>query len=151
MHSCQSLHCSRTYTKWVCLWHLLSVNSQTNLSTRAASPEPSLLSHLHKTGVHAVYSISQCSDAHEHVYILARAVTALAHAQNGHTYGIFFQSMLRRASTCAQSRQSLCCSHIDKMDVVEGSGQSLCMLTDQIYTHTISTKMMCDGTCLMLC
>ena len=34
MQSCQSLHCSRTYTKWVYIWHLLSVNAQTNLSMR---------------------------------------------------------------------------------------------------------------------
>ena len=57
----QSLHCSLTYTKCVCLWHLLSVNAQTSLSMRAVSPEPSLLSHMHKMGVHTAYSFSQCS------------------------------------------------------------------------------------------
>ena len=58
MQSCQSIHCSLTYTKWVCLWHLLSVNAQTSLSMRAVSPEPSLLSHMHKMGVHLVYPSS---------------------------------------------------------------------------------------------
>ena len=62
MKSCQSLHCSRTYTKWVCLWHLLSVNAQTSLSMRTVSPEPSLLSNMRKMGVHMAYSFSQCSD-----------------------------------------------------------------------------------------
>ena len=62
MKSCQSLHCSRTYTKWVCLLYLLSVKAQTSLSMRAVSPEPSLLSHIRKMGVHTAYSFSQCSD-----------------------------------------------------------------------------------------
>ena len=62
MQSCQSLHCSCVCTKWVCLWHLLSVNAQTSLSMRAVSPEPSLLSHIHKMSVHTAYSFSQCSD-----------------------------------------------------------------------------------------
>ena len=44
--------------KWVCIWHILSVNAQTRLSMRSVSPEQSLL---------------------------------LALAQNGCTYGIFFQ------------------------------------------------------------
>ena len=127
----QSLHCSRTCTKWVCLWHLLSVNDQKNLSMRAVSPEPSLLLHIHakrayirhilsvntqtrlsihavlpepsplshirKMGVHTANFTSHCSDAPEHSYRLARAFTALTHTQNGHTYGIFHQSMLRLA------------------------------------------------------
>ena len=193
IQSCQSLHCSRTYTKWVCLWHVLSVNVQTSLSMRAVSPEPLLLSHMRKIryilsvnaqmsiivcavlpepsllshmnkmglhmtyfsvnaqtrlsihavllelslrshihkmgvfmasfisnaqtilsmrvvslelsllahmlemGVHTVYSSSQFSDAHEHVCSLARALTAHTHAQNWRTYGIFQQSILRRA------------------------------------------------------
>ena len=128
--SCQSLHCSGTYTKWVCLWHLLSVIAQTRLYMRAVSkepsllstcakwayvrhilsvetqtrlcmhavlPEPSLLSHMHKMGVYTAYSISQCSYAPEHACCLAKAFTALAHAQNGRSYSIFFQSKLRRA------------------------------------------------------
>ena len=95
MQSCQSLHCSRTYTKWVCLWRLLSVNAQTSLSMRAVLLRLSLLSHMLKKGVHTVYSSSQFSDAHEHVCSLARALTALTHAQNGRTYGIFQQSILR--------------------------------------------------------
>ena len=89
MHAvCQRLHCSRTYTKWVYIWHLLSVNAQTNLShhssntctkwvyiwhipsvndqtrlsMRTVSPEPSLLSHMRKLGVHTAYSFRQYSD-----------------------------------------------------------------------------------------
>ena len=145
VQSCQSIHCARTYTKWVCLWHLLSVNGQTSLSMCAVSPEPSLLSHMHKIGVHLVYSSSYCSDADEHACSLARAFTALTHAQNGRTYGTFFQSMLRRAWACAQSRQSLCGSHIDKMNIDKELGQSLCTFTDRIYTYLISTKTLCDG------
>ena len=74
-----------------------------DLSIYAVLPEPSLLSHMHKMGVHTAYFISQCSDAPEHSYRLARAFTALAHTLNGRSYGIFFQPMLRRALACAQS------------------------------------------------
>ena len=77
---------------------------------RAASPEPSLFSHMHKLGVHTAHSISQCSDAPGHACSLARAFTALAHVQNGRRYGIFFQSMLGRALACVQSCQGLNCS-----------------------------------------
>ena len=77
---------------------------------RAASPEPSLLSHMRKMGVHTLYSFSQCSDEPKRVCSLARASTALAHAQNGRKYGIFCQSMLRRDSVCLQSSQSVHCS-----------------------------------------
>ena len=111
MQSCQSLHCSRTYTQWVCTWHLLSVNAQTSLSMRAVSPGPSLLSHMRKMGIHTAYSFSQCSDSPEHACSLARAFTALAHAQNGRIYGTFFQSILRRDLVFMQSCQSLHCSH----------------------------------------
>ena len=90
MQSYQSIHCSRTYTKWVCLWHILLVNVQTSLSMRAVPPEPSLQSHMRKMGLHAAYSFSQCSDEPYYVCSLARAFTALAHAQNGRTYVIFF-------------------------------------------------------------
>ena len=62
MQSCQSLHCSRTYTQWVYTWHLSSVNAQTSLSMRAVSPGPSLLSHMHKMGVHTAYAFSRYSD-----------------------------------------------------------------------------------------
>ena len=121
MHAvCQSLHCSRTYTKWVYIWPLLSVNAQTNLSMRAispepslpsnlhipsvnaqtrlsmraVSPEPSLLSHMQKLGVHMAYSFSQYSDETKYACSLARAFTAFTRAQTGRTYGIFHQSML---------------------------------------------------------
>ena len=50
MQSCHSLRCSRTCTKWVYIWHILSVNAQTSLSMRSVSPEPSLLSHMHING-----------------------------------------------------------------------------------------------------
>ena len=86
MQSYQSIHCSRTYTKWVCLWHILLVNVQTSLRMRVVSPEPSLLSHMRKMGLHTAYSFSQCSDEPYYVCSLARAFTALAHAQNGRTY-----------------------------------------------------------------
>ena len=110
LQSCQSFHCSRKYTKWVCLWFLLSVNAQTSLSMRAASPEPPLLSHMRKMGVHTLYSFSQCSDEPKRVCSLARASTALEHAQNGRKYGIFCQSMLRRDLVCMQSSKSVHCS-----------------------------------------
>ena len=94
VQSCQNLNCSRTYIKWAFILHILSANAQTRLSIPAVLPEPSLLSHMHKIGVHTAYFISQCSNASEHSYRLARAFTALTHAQNGRTYGIFHQSML---------------------------------------------------------
>ena len=110
MQSCQSLHCSRTYTKWVCLWHILSVNVQTSLSMRAVSPEPSLLSHMRKMGLHTSYSFSQCSDKPYCVCSLARAFTALAHAQNGRTYDIFFSQCSKGDLVCMQSCQSIHCA-----------------------------------------
>ena len=111
--SCQNLYCSRTCAKWAYIRHILSANTQTRLSIHAVLPEPSLLSHMHKMGVHTAYFISQCSDATEHSYRLARALikfSALAHAQNGRTYGIFYQSMLKQALACVQSHQGLHCS-----------------------------------------
>ena len=50
MQSHQSLHCSRTCTKWAYIWHIPSVNAQTRLSRHAVSPEPSLLSNMHING-----------------------------------------------------------------------------------------------------
>ena len=79
-------------------------------SIDAVLPEPSLLSHMRKMGVHRAYFISQCSDAPEHSYRLARAFTALAHILIGRSYDIFFQPMLRRALACVQSCQNLYCS-----------------------------------------
>ena len=110
MKSCQNRYCSRTCAKWAYIRHILSANTQTRLSIYAVLPEPSLLSHMHKMGVHTAYFISQCSGASEHSYRLARAFTVLAHAQNGRTYGIFIQSMLRQDLVCMQSCQSLHCS-----------------------------------------
>ena len=43
---------------------------------RAVSSETSLLSHMHKMGVHTAYYFSQCSDAPEHVHSLVRAFLA---------------------------------------------------------------------------
>ena len=60
--SCQNLYCSRTCTKWAYIWHIYSVNAQTRLSMHAVLPEPLLLSHMHKMGVHMAYLFSQCSD-----------------------------------------------------------------------------------------
>ena len=90
------------------IWHILSVNTQTRLSMHAVLPESSLLSHINKFGVYMASLIRQCSDKPKH----ACSLTALTHAQNGRTYGIFFQSMLRSALACVQSRQSLqfCCT-----------------------------------------
>ena len=110
VQSRQGLHCSRTCAKWAYIRHILSVNTQTRLSIHAVLPEPSLLSHMRKMGIHTAYFISQCSDAPEHSYRLARAFTALAHTLNGRSYGIFFQPMLRRALACVQSCQNLYCS-----------------------------------------
>ena len=110
VQSRQSLQCSRTCTKWVFIWHILSVNAQTSISMRAVSPEPSLLSRMHKMGAHMAYSISECSDAPERTCSLTRSFTALAHAQNGCLYGIFYQWMLKLALACVQSHQILHCS-----------------------------------------
>ena len=111
VQSRQSLLCSRTCTKWVFILHILSVNAQTSISMRAVSPEPSLLSRMHKMGAHMAYSISECSDAPERTYSLTRSFTALAHAQKwADIYDIFFQPMLRLEDECMQSCQSLHCS-----------------------------------------
>ena len=98
VQSHQSLHCSRTYTRWAYKRHILSVNAQTRLSLCEVLPEPLLLSHMRKMGVHRAYSFSQYSDETKYSCSLARAFTALTHAQNGRTYGIFHQSMLWRAT-----------------------------------------------------
>ena len=58
----QSLHCSHTCAKWAYIRHILSVNAQTSLSVCAVLSEPSLLSHMHKMGVHMAIFFSQCSD-----------------------------------------------------------------------------------------
>ena len=58
----QSLHCSHTCTKRAYIRHILSVNAQTSLSVGAVLPEPSLLSHMYKMGVHMANLFSQCSD-----------------------------------------------------------------------------------------
>ena len=50
IQACQSLHCSRTCTKWAYIWHIPSVNAQTRLSIHAVSPEPTLLSNMHING-----------------------------------------------------------------------------------------------------
>ena len=65
-----------------------SVNAQTRLSMHAVLPEHSLLSHIHKMGVFMASFISQCSNKPYHACSLARAFTALAHAQNGRTFGL---------------------------------------------------------------
>ena len=49
------LHCSRTCAKWAYIRHILSVNAQMSLIVCAVLPEPSLLSHMHKMGVHMTY------------------------------------------------------------------------------------------------
>ena len=58
----QNLHCSHTCAKWAYIRHILSVNAQTSLSVCAVLSEPSLLSHMHKMGVHMAIFFSQCSD-----------------------------------------------------------------------------------------
>ena len=146
----QSLHCSHTCAKWAYIRHilsvnaqtsLLSVNAQTSLSMRAVSPEPSLLSHMRKMGIHTAYSFSQCSDEPKRVCSLARASTALAHAQNGRKYGIFCQSMLRRDLVCMQSSQSVHCSrtcakwayirHIPSVNAQTSLSVCVCMQSSQ--------------------
>ena len=61
-------------------------------------------------GFHTAYSFSQCSDETKYSCSLARAFTAFTHAKLGRTYGIFHQSMLRRAWAFVPSSQSLHCS-----------------------------------------
>ena len=96
--------------KWAYIRHMLSVITQMRLSMHAVLLEPSLLSHIHTMGVYMASFISQCSNKPSHACSLTRAITSLTHAQNGHTYGIFHQSMLRFAWACVQSRQGLHCS-----------------------------------------
>ena len=110
VQSCQNLYCSRTCAKWAYIRHILSANAQTCLSVCAVLPEPLLLSHMRKMGVHTANSFSQYSDETKYSCSLARAFTALINAQNGRTYGIFHQSMLWRAWAFVPSSQSLHCS-----------------------------------------
>ena len=138
MQSCQSLHCSRTYTKWVCFGHILSVNVQTNLSMRAVSPDPSLLSHMHRKGVHTVYFISQCSDAHEHLCSFARAFTAFAHAQNGCTYGIFLVNAQTRLSMRTVSSEPLLLAHWQN-----GCSQRIRPKSVHVYRSNLGTYYIC--------
>ena len=119
MQSHQSLHCSRTCTKWAYIWHIPSVNAQTRLSIHAVSPEPSLLSNMHING--RIYDIIfqpmlrlevACMKSCQNLYC-SRTCT-----KNGCVYAIFYQSMLRQDLVCVQSRQSShCSSPLHKMGV----------------------------------
>ena len=74
----------------------------------AVSPEHLLLSNMYNTHDMA-YPIRQCFDKPKHAFSLARAFTALAHAQNESIYGIFYHPLLRQALRCVQSRQCIHC------------------------------------------
>ena len=118
MQSRQSLHCSRTCTKWVFISHILSVNAQTSISMRAVSPEPSLLSRMHKMGVHMAYSISECSYAPEHTCSLTRSFTALAHAHKwAYMWHILSANAQNRRSMHAGLSEPSLLSHMHKMGV----------------------------------
>ena len=112
MQSCHSIHCSRTCTKWVYIWHILAFKAQTGLSMRAVSPEPSLLSHMHNMGVHMAYFISECSDAPE----LTKAFTALAHAHKwAYIWHILSANAQTRSSMHAVFSEPSLLSHMHKM------------------------------------
>ena len=113
MQSYQSIHCSRTYTKWVCLWHILLVNVQTSLNMQEVPPEPSLHSHMRKMGLRTAYSFSQCSDE---PYCVC-SLPALAHARNGRTYDIFSVNAQTRLSMHGVLPEHSLLSHIHKMGV----------------------------------
>ena len=107
MQSRKSLHCSRTYTKWVFIWHILSVNAQTSISMRAFSPEHSLLSRMHKMGVHMAYSFSE-THTRLSIHAVSPDPSLLSHMHiNGRICDIFFQPMLRLEEACMQACQSL--------------------------------------------
>ena len=110
VQSHQSLQCSRTCAKWAYIWHILLANAQTSYSVCEVLPEPSLLSHIHRIGMFMASFISQCLNKPYHEYSLTRAFTAFANVQNGRTYGIFFQSMLRQDLAYVKSCQILHCS-----------------------------------------
>ena len=80
---------------------------------RAVSPEPSLLSHMRKMGLHTAYSFSQCSDE---PYCVC-SLPALAHARNGRTYDIFSVNAQTRLSMHAVLPEHSLLSHINKMGV----------------------------------
>ena len=156
MQSCQSIHCSLTYTKWVCLWHLLSVNAQTSLSMRAVSPEPSLHSHMHKMGVHLVYPSIQCSDAHEHVCSLARAFTALTHACTkwayiGHILSVNAQTRLSMRTVSSEPLRS----HIDTFECRQRiRSKSVHVYKSNFYIYNKyqnAVRWLKYNTCLMVC
>ena len=107
-----------TCAKWAYIRHILSVETQTRLSMHAVLLEPSLLSHMHKICLYTAYSISQCSYAPEHACCLAKAFTALAHAQNGRSYGIFFSVKGSYVpERCAVMPEPSLLSHMHKMGV----------------------------------
>ena len=80
---------------------------------RAVSPEPSLLSHMRKMGLHTAYSFSQCSDE---PYCVC-SLPALAHARNGRTYDIFSVNAQTRLSLHAVLPEHSLLSHMHEMGV----------------------------------
>ena len=117
IQSYQSLHCSRTCTKWVCLWHLLSVNAQTSLSMRAVSPEPSLLSHIHKMSVHThILSLNAQTRLSMHAVLPEPLLlsTCTKWAYIWHIYSVNAQTRLSRHAVLPEP---LLLSHMHKMGV----------------------------------
>ena len=118
MQTCHSLHCSRTCTKWVYIWHILSVNTQTRSSMRAILSEPSLLSQMHKMGIYMAYFISECSDALEHTCSLTRALTARAHAHKwAYIWNILSANAQTSLNMSSVSPEPSLLSHMHKMGV----------------------------------
>ena len=110
LQSCQSLHCSRTYTKWVCLWFLLSVNAQTSLSMR--QPHQSLhCSHTCAKSAYIRNILSVNAQTSLSVCAVLPEPLLLSHMHKmGVNMEYFCQSMLRRDLVCMQSSQSVHCS-----------------------------------------
>ena len=111
MQACQSLHCSRTCTKWAYIWHIPSVNAQTRLSIHAVSPEPSLLSNMHINGRIYKHILSANAQTRSNMHAVLSVPSLLSHM---HKMGVH---MAYSISNCSDAPEPSLLSHMHKMGV----------------------------------
>ena len=118
VQSCQSLHCSRTSTKWAYIWQFFSVNAQTRPSMHAVLPEPSLLSYIHKMGV--FFGIFYQSMFRQTLAcVQSRQTLHCSHTCTERAYIRYISSVNAQThmSICAVSLEPSLLSHMHKMGV----------------------------------
>ena len=77
------LHCSRTCAKWAYIWYIPAVDSQTRMMSMCeVSLEPSLLSRMHKMGVHKRHILSVNAQTRLSMRTVSSEPLRLAHWQN---------------------------------------------------------------------